>query len=81
MLRGSCRGELLISYYTVEYKPLTGDHGLSVPFRNLRLMVADRNLRLLYAAGNRELVAFRAADAEAAGTVAEIWGKLKSLEK
>lgn len=81
MLRGSCRGVLRISFYEVAYRPVTGPHAFQVPFRDLRLRTEGSTLRLLLVGTNRELAQFRTANPEAAGSVAQAWGKLKSLEK
>ena len=81
MLRGSCKGELSIGFYDVSYKPLAGAHAFTIPFRALRLMVSARSLRLLFAADGRTLAQFRAADAAEAEVVAEVWTKLKALDR
>ncbi len=81
LLRGSCRGELRISFYEVAYRPVSGPHAFQVPFRDLRLRTEGSVLRLMLVGTNRELAQFRTANPEAAGSVAQVWGKLKSLEK
>jgi hypothetical protein len=81
ILRGNCRGELQISYYDVTYRPAAGSHGFNIPFRDLRLRTEGNTLHLLLAGTNREFAQFRTAEAETAGLVAQIWEKLKALER
>jgi tetratricopeptide (TPR) repeat protein len=81
LLRGSCKGDLIVDYHHVVYHPTAGPHGFSVPFKNLLLRTEDKTAVLLFAADGSEFFAFRFPDARAAQALKEIWSDLTSLDK
>ncbi len=79
LLRGSCKGVLLVSCFDVEYRPYSGSHGFKMPFRRLNLSVDGRSLDFSYASDGRELQSFKAEDAQSADSLRQIWDKLHVL--
>jgi tetratricopeptide (TPR) repeat protein len=81
LLRGSCEGELLISYYEVVFNPRSGSHGFRIPFSNLRLRSEGNALRLVQTGNSREVAQFRTPDPASAGEIVQLWSRLKALER
>ncbi len=81
LLRGSCKGELLVSFYDVSFKPVSGTHGFTIPFRNLKLRSEDRTIRLLLISDNREIAQFKVADPQTAAAMADVWERLKKINQ
>jgi hypothetical protein len=78
LLRGNCKGSLIVNSTHVVYEPESGSHGFSVPFKNLRIRVDNKSVVLLFAADNREFFTFRLPDASAARRLREAWDQLTS---
>jgi hypothetical protein len=81
VLRGSCRGELRVSFYEVIYKPSSGSHGFRLPFKILHLRVDGKIASLLYASDNKNFQSFKFPDEQAALMLKKTWDELKSLSR
>jgi len=81
VLRGSCRGELLVSYFDVVYRPATGSHGFNIPFKTLKARVEDKTVILMFAMDGREFSSFRFQDAQAALSLKKAWDDLSALDR
>ena len=79
--RGKCEGDLILSYYDVEYRPKSGSHGFRIPFRSLKLEVDKGRIDLHYAVDNQEFRSFESPNSKLAEAVRQVWGKLESLTK
>ncbi len=77
LLRGSCKGILLVSRFDVEYRPYAGSHGFKMPFRRLNLMVDGRSVDLSYASDGKDLQSFKAEDAQSADRLKQVWDRLR----
>ncbi len=81
LFRGSCKGSLLVSFFDVVYRPESGAHGFSVPFRTLKVRIDNRTVSFLFAADNKEFESFRLNDATAAQSLKTLWDGLAALGK
>ncbi|HYK88107.1 MAG TPA: protein kinase [Acidobacteriota bacterium] len=81
VFRGSCKGELLVSYLEVEYRSSNGSHGFRLPFKDLKLRVRGKSIDLLYASDEKEFQSFRAPDENGATDLKQLWDKLDTLGK
>ena len=81
VFRGSCRGELLVSYFEVVYRPIAGTHGFSIPFKTLKVRVEDKNVVLVFAMDGREFSSFKVQDAQTALSLGKLWNDLSSLDR
>lgn len=78
-LRGNCKGELLVNYLEVKYKPASGAHGFRLPFKRLKLKIRGKSLDLTYASDDRDFQSFKVQDAEAAEKFKRIWDNLLDM--
>ena len=81
ILRGSCRGELLVGYHDVMYRPEDGSHGFSIPFKNLALRIEDRTVVLVFAVDGGEMMRLRVQDAQIGKALRSLWDDLVVLDK
>jgi serine/threonine protein kinase/tetratricopeptide (TPR) repeat protein len=81
LFRGSCRGELVVSYFDVVYRPITGSHGFNIPFKTLKVRVEDKNVVLLFAMDSREFSSFKVQDPQTAMSLKKLWDDLSSLDR
>jgi len=81
LFRGSCRGELLVSYFDVIYRPITGSHGFNIPFKTLKVRAEDKNVVLVFAMDSREFSSFKVQDAQTALSLKQLWDDLSSLDR
>lgn len=81
LFRGSCKGDLIVSYDNVEYRPSTGYHGFRLPLKNLKLRIENRNAILLTAADDKEFMVFKIQDDETAEALKKMWDELAALDK
>jgi len=81
LLRGSCRGELLVGYYDVMYRPEDGSHGFSIPFKNLVLRIEDRTVVLAFAVDGGEMMRLRVQDPQVGQALKSLWEELAALDK
>jgi serine/threonine protein kinase len=78
-LKGSCRGELSVSYDEVAYRPLSGEHGFAAPFRILRLEIDGRSVRLFFLSDNELFQKLKLKDEQAALQLGRTWNALKKF--
>jgi serine/threonine protein kinase/tetratricopeptide (TPR) repeat protein len=81
LFRGSCRGELLVSYFDVVYRPITGSHGFNIPFKTLKVRVEEKNVVLVFAMDSREFSSFKVQDSQTALSIRNLWDDLSSLDR
>ena len=81
ILRGNCRGELILSFYEVVYVPVSGSHGFRVPSKLLKLEQDGSTIDLFFISGNEHFQKFEFDDARAAASFRQTWNKLKSMSK
>ncbi|MBN2319076.1 MAG: protein kinase [Acidobacteria bacterium] len=79
LLRGSCRGELVLSVYEVMYSPTSGSHGFRIPFKLLKLERDGRTIDLYFISDNERFNEFEFDDEQTAARFYQTWNKLKSL--
>ena len=79
IFRGTCRGELKISYHEIVYKPTSGSHGFRVPFKLFKLKRDGRSIDLYFISDNEHFNEFMFEDEQTARHFKQIWEKLKSL--
>jgi serine/threonine protein kinase len=77
-LRGSCRGELLISYLDAAYKPSSGSHGFRIPMKLLRLRSDGKSIDLLFVSDGSRFQGFKFPDLQTAEKFKLKWDELKS---
>jgi serine/threonine protein kinase len=77
-LRGSCRGELLISYLDVVYKPSSGSHGFRIPIRLLQLRSDGKSIEFLLLSDGSRFQGFKFPDLQTAEKFKLKWDELKS---
>ncbi len=82
-LKGSDRGELLISGFEVEYVPANGDDGDKTEhaFADLELKVDGENLKFAKISENKEFGNFKAKNKKTAESIKELWDNLKNLSR
>jgi len=82
VLRGSCRGMLLIDYYDIAYKPSSRGHGFRMPFKLLSLDRVDgKTVELFYVADGKHFQTFRFQDEIAVERFKRVWSELKNLNR
>jgi tetratricopeptide (TPR) repeat protein len=79
IFRGSCRGELSISFSDVIYKSSGGEHGFRMPFHLLNIKGSGRSVDLVFASDSEHYQSFRFQDAQAADKFRQTWNELKAL--
>jgi serine/threonine protein kinase/tetratricopeptide (TPR) repeat protein len=79
IFRGTCRGELKISYHEIVYQPTSGSHGFRVPFKLFKLKSDGRSIDLYFISDNEHFHQFMFEDEQTARHFTQIWEKLKSL--
>lgn len=80
ILRGSCRGDLVIDYYHVVYQPTSGSHGFSAAYKDLRLRIENRTAVFLLAANGTEFFTFKLSDTPSAQMLRKVWDDLAALD-
>jgi serine/threonine protein kinase len=80
ILRGSCKGDLIIDYYHVVFQPTSGSHGFSVSFKDLKLQIENKTAVLLFAAKGTEFFTFKLPDAPSAQMLRKLWDDLAALD-
>ncbi len=80
-LRGSCKGDLIVSQAGVEYRPLTGFDAFKKPLKSLILRIENKNAVLLTVEEGKEFMVFKIQDPESAQSLKKIWDELASIEK
>jgi hypothetical protein len=78
LLRGSCRGELLVNGFDVRYVPESGSHGFQIPLSRLRLRTEGRAVELRFASDDAAFQAFRIRDVSDSESLRQIWSKLQT---
>ena len=79
VLRGSCRGELILSFYEFVYVPVSGSHGFRIPSKLLKLQQDGSAIDLSFISDNKPFRQFEFNDAQSAARFSQTWNKLKSL--
>ena len=80
MLRGSCRGVLLVGYYNFEYKPFSGQHEFRIPFKLLRISKIDgRSIELSFVSDNKHFQNFEFQDDDSVKRFMSVWRDLITL--
>jgi tetratricopeptide (TPR) repeat protein len=77
-LRGNCRGELLISYLDVAYKPSLGSHGFRIPIKLLKLRSDGKSIEFLFVSDGSRFQSFKFTDLQTAEKFKLKWDELKS---
>ena len=81
LFRGSCKGELIVGYYSVIFRPVSGSHGFNLPFKILQLRIEDRTAVVAFASDGKEVSGFRFPDAPSAQALMKLWDELKALDR
>jgi hypothetical protein len=81
VFRGTCKGTLTVGFKEVSFRPETGDHGFTMPFKALVLRTDNRNIILHYAADNRTFETYRLKDAAQAIALKRFWDELSSSSR
>lgn len=80
VLRGSCRGTLLLDYPDIAFKPASGSHGFRIPFKLIKMgKVEEKTVELLYIADNQRFQTFRFQDARSLERFRQVWSELKTI--
>jgi len=79
LFRGDCRGELVVNYFEVAYRPASGSHSFRVPFSTLDLRVKENTIELIQAGGGKSFIKFKSEEAGTARALELIWNKLKNM--
>ena len=79
IFRGNCRGELVIGYHDIVYRPSSGAHGFRVPFRLIELKRDGRSIDLYFVSDNEHFHEFKFDDEQAALKFNQAWKSLKAL--
>jgi tetratricopeptide (TPR) repeat protein len=80
LFRGGCRGELLVNYFEVAFRPTSGSHSFRVPFRTLDLEVKDNAIELIQADSGKSFIKFKSDESGTARALELIWNKLKGMK-
>ncbi len=78
ILRGSCRGALMLNYLDLEFRPVSGSHGFRIPTGQLNLRIAGRNAEFAFASDGSRFQSFKFPDGKAAEKFLQKWNELKS---
>jgi hypothetical protein len=81
LLRGSCKGILLVSSREVVFEPAAGAHGFRVPFDQVNLRVSGRILEISQISDGKDLQSYRALDPQEAEIFKQAWDQLKSMAR
>jgi len=76
-LRGTCNGILLVNFYDVEYKPVSGDHGFRMPFKALILKIDGQTANLFFASDNKRFQTLKLQNTQEAQKLNQVWNGLK----
>ena len=79
IFRGNCRGELVIGYHDIVYRPSSGTHGFRVPFRLIELKRDGRSIDLYFVSDNEHFHEFKFDDEQTALKFNQTWKSLKAL--
>lgn len=80
ILRGKCRGDLILSFNEVVYKPVAGSHGFRIPFKLLMPEQDGRTVDLFFISDNEHFKKFEFDDEQSAAKFIRTWDMLKSLQ-
>ncbi len=81
LFRGSCKGELVVNYYDVVFRPGSGSHGFNLPFKILQLRIEDRTAVIEFATDGKEMSSFKLQDPQSAQALLRTWGELKAIDR
>ncbi len=78
IFRGSCKGELLVSYAEVQYQSKSGLHDFRLPFRDFKLKTHGRSIEISSA---NESWGFKAQDENEVSDLKQLWDQFEALGK
>lgn len=79
IFRGSCRGELSISYSEIVYKSSNGEHSFRMPFHLLSAKGSGKSVDLVFTSDNEDYQGFKFQDTQTADKFRQTWNELKAL--
>ena len=79
VFRGSCRGEILVNYFELIYKPYSGTHGFQIPAKAIKVGVDGKSMDLIFVLDNQTFESFKFQDATAAERFRQTWSQIRAL--
>jgi hypothetical protein len=78
LLRGNCRGALLLNSLDLAYKPLSGSHAFRIPLKALNLQMNGRSAEFTFISDGGHFQNFKFSDAKTAEKFNQKWNEFKS---
>jgi serine/threonine protein kinase len=78
LLRGNCRGTLLLNSLDLAYKPFSGSHAFRISLKALNLRINGRSAEFTFTSDGSRFQSFKFSDVKAAEKFMQKWDELKS---